>query len=48
MYENRKMKPAEIVGRREGTMEGVNLTKINYKHICKYHSVSPCTTIVCE
>jgi hypothetical protein len=21
--------------------------KINCKHICKYHNVSPCTTIIC-
>jgi hypothetical protein len=25
-------------------MEGINLTKIYSKHICKYHNVSPCTT----
>jgi hypothetical protein len=22
-------------------MEGVNLSKIYYKHICKYHNISP-------
>jgi hypothetical protein len=27
-------------------IEGVNLTKVYYKHICKYHNVSPCTTII--
>jgi hypothetical protein len=26
-------------------IEGVNLIKIHYKHICKSHNVSPCTTI---
>jgi hypothetical protein len=46
MYENRRTKTVEIVlWRREGgggrMMEGVNLTKIYYKHICKYHHVSP-------
>jgi hypothetical protein len=45
IYENRRMKPVGIVLRsgeeeRERTMEGVNLTKIYCKHICKYHSVS--------
>jgi hypothetical protein len=28
-------------------MEGVNPTKINFKYICKYHKLSPCTTISC-
>jgi hypothetical protein len=46
MCEHRGMKPVEIVLRRgdeEGgrKMEGVNLTKIYCKHICKYHNVSP-------
>jgi tRNA(His) 5'-end guanylyltransferase len=45
IYANRRMKPVEIVLRREGrgrekTIEGVNLTKIYHKHICKYHNVS--------
>jgi hypothetical protein len=45
MYENRIIKPAEIVLRRgEGMREkdgGVNLLKIYYKHTCKHHKVSP-------
>jgi hypothetical protein len=44
------MQPVEIVLRGGGggrTMEGVNLTKIYYKQICKYHNVSPNTTIIC-
>jgi hypothetical protein len=49
--ENRRMKPIEIVlrrgeGRKRRTMEGVNLTKIYCKHTCKYHNVSPYTTII--
>jgi hypothetical protein len=28
-------------------MEGVNLTKIYCKHICKYHDISPCTNVIC-
>jgi hypothetical protein len=52
IYENRKMKPVEIVlrrGKRERgkMMEEVNPTKIYFKHECKYHNVSPCTTIIC-
>jgi hypothetical protein len=44
------MKPVELVLRmgekgREGKMEGVKLTKIYWKHIYKYHNVSPCITI---
>jgi hypothetical protein len=37
-----KMKPVEIIlrGRREN-MEGIKLTKIYCKHICKFHNVSP-------
>jgi hypothetical protein len=27
--------------------EEVNLTKIYCKHVCKYHNVLPCTTIIC-
>jgi hypothetical protein len=48
---NRRMKPVEIVLRREegGKKENgrVNPTKIYFKHIYNYHSVSPCTTIIC-
>jgi hypothetical protein len=52
IHENRRMKPVEIVLRRgeEGRgrmMEGVNLTEIHCKHICKYHSVSLYITIIC-
>jgi hypothetical protein len=52
IYGNRILKPIEIVLRRVGEkrgrmMEGVNLTKIYYKHICKYHNISPCRTIIC-
>jgi hypothetical protein len=42
------MKSVEIVltigegGRR--MMEGVSLTKIHCKHVCKYHNESFCTT----
>jgi hypothetical protein len=41
MYENRRKKPVEIILRRGRMMEGVNLTKIYCKHICKYHNASP-------
>jgi hypothetical protein len=46
IYENRRMKSVEIVLRsgeegRGRTMEGVNPSKAYYKHICKYHNVSP-------
>jgi hypothetical protein len=44
------MKSVKIVLRRgKGdwrTMVGVNLTNIYCKHICKYHNVSPCTTVI--
>jgi hypothetical protein len=43
IYENRRMKPLEIVlrkGKKE-EREGVNPTKLYFKHICKYHNVSP-------
>jgi hypothetical protein len=51
IYGNRRMKPVEIVLKRgewerKRTTEGVNL-KIYCKHICKYHNISPCTTIIC-
>jgi hypothetical protein len=41
IYENRRMKPVESVLRREEegkgrTMEGLNLTKIHCKQVCKY------------
>jgi hypothetical protein len=46
VYENRTMKPVEIVLRsREGgsgrMMEEINLIKIYHKHICKCHNESP-------
>jgi hypothetical protein len=47
IYEHRRMKPVEIVLRRGGggakreNDRGVKLTKIYFKHICKYHNVSP-------
>jgi hypothetical protein len=52
IYENRRMKPVEIVLRRKGegrgrTMEGINPSKIYFKYICKCHNVSPCTAMVC-
>jgi hypothetical protein len=52
IYENRRMKPVEIVVRRgernwEKMMEEVNLTKIYCKHIWKYHDVFPYTSIIC-
>jgi hypothetical protein len=42
------MKSAEIreEGGRGRMVEEVNPTKINFKHICKYHSDSLCTTII--
>jgi hypothetical protein len=45
------MKPVEIVLRRgeKGRgrmMEGVNPVKIYFKHVCKYHNASSCTTII--
>jgi hypothetical protein len=52
MYEYTRMKPVEIVlgSAEEGRgrmMEGVNPTEIYCKQICKYHSASLCTTIIC-
>jgi hypothetical protein len=42
MYENRKMKPAEIVLRGAGgggaEMEGVNLIGVHRMHIWEYHN----------
>jgi hypothetical protein len=51
-FENRTMKPVEIVPRsREGgcgrMIEGVNLIKTYYKHICKRHNEPPHTTNTC-
>jgi hypothetical protein len=49
IYENRRMKPVEIVlrgGGKSRMIEGIYLTKIYFKHIYKYHNVSPCTTII--
>jgi hypothetical protein len=51
-YENIRMKTVEIVLRRENrergkVMEGVNSTKIYFKHKCKYNTVLSCTTIIC-
>jgi hypothetical protein len=48
IHENRRMKPVEIVLRRErGKREnnGGGKSKIYYKHISKYHNVSPCITL---
>jgi hypothetical protein len=52
IYENTRMKPIEIIlrkgeGIRGRMMEGVDPTKIYFKHICEYHSISPSTTIIC-
>jgi hypothetical protein len=52
IYENRRMVPVEIVlrrgeGGRSRIREKRNLSKIYYKHMCEYHSISPCTTIKC-
>jgi hypothetical protein len=46
MYENRRMKRADIVLRSGGermrkTNGWVNLIKMYCKHICKYHNVFP-------
>jgi hypothetical protein len=50
LYPDMKIKERNLLklfkkGGRERTMMGVNLT--DCKHICKYHNVSPCTTIIC-
>jgi hypothetical protein len=46
------MKPVEIVlrsGRGKGRMmEGINPTKIYFKHISKFHNVSTCANIICQ
>jgi hypothetical protein len=46
IYENRRMKPVEIVLRRGGEERrendgGVNLPKVYHKHICRYNNASP-------
>jgi hypothetical protein len=50
MYENRIMNPVVIVLRRGGGIREndgrLNLFKIYCNHICKYHNVSPCKTIL--
>jgi hypothetical protein len=51
VYENRTMKPIEIVLRKgrsgdEGEWWGVNLIKIDCKYICKCCNVSPYATII--
>jgi hypothetical protein len=38
MYENGKMRSVETILR---MIEGVHLTKIYCKHLCKYHNVPP-------
>jgi hypothetical protein len=52
IYENRRMKPGDIVLRREGgggrrTREGVKLIKIYWKQARKYQNVSLCISIMC-
>jgi hypothetical protein len=50
MYENRIMNPVVIVLRRGGGIREndgrLNLFKIYCNHICKYHNVSHCKTIL--
>jgi hypothetical protein len=50
MYENRIMKPDEIILRGGAAWEennGGDKSKMHCKHICKYHNVSPCVIIIC-
>jgi hypothetical protein len=51
IYKSKRRKPVEIVLRKvreeQGEDEGMNLTKIHCKHICKHNSVFPCTAITC-
>jgi hypothetical protein len=49
IYEYRRLKPVEIALRkgRKWENDGGGKSKIYWKHICKYHNVSPCTTIIC-
>jgi hypothetical protein len=51
IYENRRINPVEITlksGEKRGKRESDGQCKfeIYYKRICKYHSVSPCITII--
>jgi hypothetical protein len=49
IYENRRMKTWNLRNGGEGEREndgGVNLSKIYCKHVHKYHSIFPCTTIM--
>jgi hypothetical protein len=50
-YDNRRMKPVEIVLRRQGREkredDGEGKSKIHCKHIHKYHNAALCTTIIC-
>jgi hypothetical protein len=48
LYENRMMKSKGGRGGKKDNDGGVNLIKIYYKHICKYHNTAPCTTIICH
>jgi hypothetical protein len=52
LYENRSMKPVEIVlssggGQIRKNDGGVNLIKMHCKHICKYHNAPSCPTVIC-
>jgi hypothetical protein len=51
IYENKTIKPVKIIPRRceagRRMREGVNFAKIYCQHICKYHNVFLCTTIIC-
>jgi uncharacterized pyridoxamine 5'-phosphate oxidase family protein len=51
IYENRRMKPVEIVlrwgERGESKGNGGRKSKIYYNQICKYHNVAFCTMIIC-
>jgi hypothetical protein len=51
VYENGRMTPVEIVLRRGEEEENdgeVNPTNTYFKHLSKYHGVSPCTTTTCQ
>jgi hypothetical protein len=52
IYENKRIKSVEIMGRRrvreeEGEGRRVNTTNIYFKHICKCYNVFPCPTTIC-
>jgi hypothetical protein len=52
VYENKRMKLVEIVlerwsGVKREKMEGINLTKIYCKNLCKYQNVSLYTNMIC-